>query len=355
MESLIFSIAAWLFPQTYYHSLSHANPFSISLDCIPFKEQRRLSGGCHRSAFRSPMFVLYSRSNLGITITVFPFPPAYSNAVCLATFCPPYIMYSKSKVTFLTRNATTLDPHGSLNEQSASNLTFKLIFGLLIVQALPFSAFLSKSITPPSTAPFNIANPDPMFGIPVSSPASHVSVSTFDYRTSVESSVWTLVFGAQNMFWNEFALIIHEFSRWTLAPVLYLVIGETANWFCDLVQHKTHKTGYTLAQGLHRVATDPVLTPSSRGASKSSLTPMYILRGIILFLAIVSLGEGITTTTIITLHPAFASFGNFRAEIFTWLVSSTACDALLTASLVYSLLARWPHLTEKAVILASSN
>ncbi|KAJ7851457.1 hypothetical protein B0H13DRAFT_1885619 [Mycena leptocephala] len=127
-------------------------------------------------------------------------------------------MYSKSKVTFPTRNATTLDPHGILNEQSASNSTFKFISGLLIVQALPFSAFLSKSITHPRLRHSTLANPNPIFVIPL--------------------SVWTqlvngLVFGAQNMFWNEcrrppfdqialflaclciepFALIIHEFSR----------------------------------------------------------------------------------------------------------------------------------------------
>ncbi|KAJ7936513.1 hypothetical protein B0H13DRAFT_1853252 [Mycena leptocephala] len=55
------------------------------------------------------------------------------------------IMYSKSKVTFRTRNATTLDPHGILNEQSASNSTFKFIFGLLIATRSSSFAILRLS------------------------------------------------------------------------------------------------------------------------------------------------------------------------------------------------------------------
>jgi hypothetical protein len=51
-------------------------------------------------------------------------------------------------------------------------------------------------------------------------------------------------------------------------------------------------------------------------------------------------GGGIATTTITTLHPVSTSTAvrlGVRAEVVTWLVSSAACDVLLTASLVYSL------------------
>lgn len=48
-------------------------------------------------------------------------------------------------------------------------------------------------------------------------------------------------------------------------------------------------------------------------------------------------GGGISVTTIVTLHPPFADFPQFHLEVITWLVSSAACDVLLTFSLVYSL------------------
>ncbi|KAF7358205.1 hypothetical protein MVEN_00869000 [Mycena venus] len=136
---------------------------------------------------------------------------------------------------------------------------------------------------------------------------------------------------------------------WFRYLVLYLVIAETANWVCDvgliyepLILRWGNPEALVISPILLRA--DAVLTVLISTPIQAFIawrihvvTRSYILPGMILLLAVVSLGGGIATTTIVTLHPAFASFGNFRAEVVTWLVSSTACDVLLTASLVYSL------------------
>lgn len=54
------------------------------------------------------------------------------------------------------------------------------------------------------------------------------------------------------------------------------------------------------------------------------------------------IGGGISVTTIVTLRPRFAQFGQFHPEVITWLVSSATCDVFLTGSLVYSLVRALP-------------
>ncbi|KAJ7155252.1 hypothetical protein C8R46DRAFT_1296654 [Mycena filopes] len=70
------------------------------------------------------------------------------------------------------------------------------------------------------------------------------------------------------------------------------------------------------------------------------VTRSLLLPAVLVILAIVSFGGGIATTTIVSLHPKYSEFGQFHVEVITWLVSSTICDVLLTASLVYSLWTR---------------
>ncbi|KAF8157414.1 hypothetical protein K438DRAFT_1986533 [Mycena galopus ATCC 62051] len=139
---------------------------------------------------------------------------------------------------------------------------------------------------------------------------------------------------------------------WFRYLVLYLVIIETANWVCDvgiiyepLILRYGQPRALVMSPILLR--TDAVLTVLVSTPVQLFIawrvrvvTRAYILPTMIFILAMVSFGGGIATTTIVTLHPDFASFGHFRAEVITWLVSSTACDVVLTASLVYSLWTR---------------
>jgi len=139
---------------------------------------------------------------------------------------------------------------------------------------------------------------------------------------------------------------------WFRYLVLYLVIVETANWVCDVgLIYEPLIIRYGTPEAL---LVSPVLLRADAVLTVLISTPIqffiawrihvvtrsYVLPGIILILAIVSFGGGIATTTVVSLHPDYASFGDFHAEVITWLVSSTACDVLLTASLVYSLWSR---------------
>ncbi|KAJ7052926.1 hypothetical protein C8F01DRAFT_1375707 [Mycena amicta] len=65
------------------------------------------------------------------------------------------------------------------------------------------------------------------------------------------------------------------------------------------------------------------------------ITRSYFLSLTIALLAIVALGGGISTSAIVSFHPDFARFPTFKPEVITWLVASSACDVVLTASLVF--------------------
>ncbi|KAJ6484018.1 hypothetical protein C8R45DRAFT_1099184 [Mycena sanguinolenta] len=121
---------------------------------------------------------------------------------------------------------------------------------------------------------------------------------------------------------------------WFRYLVLYLVIIETANWVCDvgliyepLIIRFGHPEALTISPVLQVFIAWRILV----------VTRSYVLPGIIFILAMVSLAGGVATTTVVSIHPAFASFSHFRIEVATWLISSTVCDAVLTASLVHSL------------------
>ncbi|KAJ6613527.1 hypothetical protein B0H10DRAFT_1805367, partial [Mycena sp. CBHHK59/15] len=70
------------------------------------------------------------------------------------------------------------------------------------------------------------------------------------------------------------------------------------------------------------------------------LTESYFFPILIGLLSIISLGGGLSVTIMVTLHPEYADFGNFRPFVITWLSSSAACDVILSVALIYSLYTR---------------
>ncbi|KAJ7875651.1 hypothetical protein B0H13DRAFT_1632580, partial [Mycena leptocephala] len=149
---------------------------------------------------------------------------------------------------------------------------------------------------------------------------------------------------------------------WFRMLVLYLVVVETANVLCDIgliyepliIRYATPqalmvspirdesnalivpKLNLSLTYEINQVL---VSTPIQlfiawrvRIVTRSAMLPILIS-----VLAMVSFGGGIAVTTIVSLHPNFSDFPSFKPEVITWLVSTSACDVLLTGSLVYSL------------------
>ncbi|KAJ7184941.1 hypothetical protein C8R46DRAFT_1209139 [Mycena filopes] len=139
---------------------------------------------------------------------------------------------------------------------------------------------------------------------------------------------------------------------WFRYLVLYLVIIETANLVCDvgliyeplIVRYATLGALITspIMLRVDAVLTVLISTPIQLFIAWRLfvVTNSKILPVIISILAIISFGGGIAVTTLVTIHPAFASFPSFHPAVLTWLVSTTACDVLLTASLAYSLWTR---------------
>ncbi|KAF7376928.1 hypothetical protein MSAN_00110600 [Mycena sanguinolenta] len=136
---------------------------------------------------------------------------------------------------------------------------------------------------------------------------------------------------------------------WFRYLVLYLVVADTANWVCDvgliyepLIILYGQLEALTISPLLLRadaILTVPVSTPVQLFIAWRILvvTRSYVLPGLIFILAMVSLAGGVATTIVVSIHPAFASFSHFRTEVAIWLISSTVCDIVLTASLVHSL------------------
>ncbi|KAJ7478404.1 hypothetical protein FB451DRAFT_1557078 [Mycena latifolia] len=136
---------------------------------------------------------------------------------------------------------------------------------------------------------------------------------------------------------------------WFRYLVLYLVIAETANWVCDVgLIYEPLIIRYATLEAL---TVSPILLRADALLTVLISTPVqlfiawrvrvvtrsFVLPAIIILLAIVSFGGGISVTTVVTLHPEFASFPQFKPEVITWLVATSACDVFLTSSLVYSL------------------
>nr|GAT48368.1 predicted protein [Mycena chlorophos] len=147
-------------------------------------------------------------------------------------------------------------------------------------------------------------------------------------------------------------LYFHHFKTdrmWFKWLVGYLVVVETANLVCDIgLIYEPLILRYAQPQAL---ITSPILlradgiltvlvsTPAQLFVAwrLHVITHSYTVSLAIGFLAIVSFGGGLSVSAIVTMHPDFQSFPTFKPEVFTWFISSAACDVLLTSALVVSL------------------
>ncbi|KAJ7853601.1 hypothetical protein B0H13DRAFT_1201156 [Mycena leptocephala] len=186
--------------------------------------------------------------------------------------------------------------------------------------------------------------------VPMSSPlASAPDVTKLFGPMLIGAFLNTLLYGIMLV---QAFLYYHRYRgdrSWFRYLVLYLVVVETVNWICDVgLIYEPLIIRYGTAEALEvsplLLRADAVLTVLISTPIQlfiawrvRLLTNSFALPAVIALLAIVSFGGGIATTTIVTLHPEYASFPNFRVEVVTWLVSSTTCDVFLTGALVYSL------------------
>ncbi|KAF7311791.1 hypothetical protein MIND_00189600 [Mycena indigotica] len=139
---------------------------------------------------------------------------------------------------------------------------------------------------------------------------------------------------------------------WFKYLVSYLVLVETVNLVCIVgLVYEPLIVRYGRMEALITspimLRPDAVLTVLISAPTQlfvawrlQVITHSYLLSGAIAILAVVAFGGGVAVSTVVSLHPDFASFPTFKPEVITWLVSSSACDVLLTASLVVSLWTR---------------
>ncbi|KAJ7911909.1 hypothetical protein B0H13DRAFT_1614123, partial [Mycena leptocephala] len=135
---------------------------------------------------------------------------------------------------------------------------------------------------------------------------------------------------------------------WFRMLVLYLVVVETANVLCDIgliyepliIRYATPQAlmvspilnlslTYEINQVLVSTPIQLFIAWRVRIVTRSAMLPILIS-----VLAMVSFGARRNRgTTIVSLHPNFSDFPSFKPEVITWLVSTSACDVLLTGSL----------------------
>ncbi|KAF7317472.1 hypothetical protein MKEN_00833300 [Mycena kentingensis (nom. inval.)] len=147
-------------------------------------------------------------------------------------------------------------------------------------------------------------------------------------------------------------LYFHRYKSdrtWFKVLVAYLVIVETVNLLCVTgIVYEPLVIRYATMQALVvspiMLRSDAILTVLCSFPTQifiawrvQVITKSYLLASAIALLALVAFGGGISVTAIVTIFPDFASFPNFKPEVMTWLIASSACDVLLTASLVFSL------------------
>ncbi|KAJ7171391.1 hypothetical protein C8R46DRAFT_1088299 [Mycena filopes] len=144
--------------------------------------------------------------------------------------------------------------------------------------------------------------------------------------------------------------------RWFKYLIVYLVVTETANWVCDIgliyepvILHFGSPLALEFTPTL--LKTDSFLTVLVSTPIQLFMawrihvvTRSLILPIIISILALASLGGGLAVSVVLTLHPKFQDFPSFRPEVEFWLISSAACDVVLTLALVYSLWVRKTHI-----------
>ncbi|KAJ7081204.1 hypothetical protein B0H15DRAFT_953214 [Mycena belliarum] len=140
--------------------------------------------------------------------------------------------------------------------------------------------------------------------------------------------------------------------RWFRYLILYLVVAETANWICGVgIIYEPliirYGTAHVLREAPVMLRSDAIFialisTPIQffiawriRALTGSSLVPLLICA-----LGVVSLAGAAATSVLVSLHTKFADFTVAKPAILTWLVTTAACDVLLTSALVRSLWTR---------------
>ncbi|KAF7376857.1 hypothetical protein MSAN_00103200 [Mycena sanguinolenta] len=141
-------------------------------------------------------------------------------------------------------------------------------------------------------------------------------------------------------------------TRWIRYFMLYLFCTETVNLLVEIgsiyepliVRYGTQRA---LVISPILLAGDPVSIVASSTPVQlftawriSVITESIVLPLLISFLSIISLGGGMMVTAFASIRTEFQEFPSFSGAVIVWLVSSAACDVLITAVLAYSLTTR---------------
>ncbi|KAJ7355890.1 hypothetical protein DFH08DRAFT_933670 [Mycena albidolilacea] len=140
-------------------------------------------------------------------------------------------------------------------------------------------------------------------------------------------------------------------NKWTHLLILYLLIAETADVVIQIgfifeplifrygTARALEKTPLFLKPGAAMTAGISTAVQLYVAWRIERLTEAYLFPVLISVLSLVSLGGGISVTYLVASHDdfAFALSPKFRPFVTTWLSSSTACDVLMSAVLIYSL------------------
>ncbi|KAF7376838.1 hypothetical protein MSAN_00101300 [Mycena sanguinolenta] len=141
-------------------------------------------------------------------------------------------------------------------------------------------------------------------------------------------------------------------ARWIRYFMLYLFCTETVNLLVEIgIIYEPLIIRYGAQRAL---IISPLLLPGDAVSIVASSTPVQLFTAwrisvitgsivlplLISFLSIISFGGGLMVTIFVSIRTEFREFTSFSGAIIVWLVSSAACDVLITAVLTYSLTTR---------------
>ncbi|KAJ7636642.1 hypothetical protein FB45DRAFT_448456 [Roridomyces roridus] len=151
-----------------------------------------------------------------------------------------------------------------------------------------------------------------------------------------------------------YALRYRSDRAWFRYLALYLFIAETANLVCDVgLIYQPLILEYGNPEALAKsplflradaIITVVISTPVQLFVAwrVKILMGSHVLSSVIAFLSIVSLVGGFAVSILTATHPDFSlsRIHSFQPAVAVWLISTAACDVVLTASLVYTLYTR---------------
>ncbi|THU93986.1 hypothetical protein K435DRAFT_179999 [Dendrothele bispora CBS 962.96] len=133
-------------------------------------------------------------------------------------------------------------------------------------------------------------------------------------------------------------------SRWTRRIIIILLIAETMNTglnFGIVWEPLIENFGDFTTDTPLMLATNPVTTSFISATVQiyagwriRVLTRSNLLAGFILFLALLSVAAGITSSVYLSLQPSFVAMNEYIWALMAWLTSSAACDVVISVSLV---------------------